>query len=144
MTRDNDVAAPVASRQDNAWGRFVQLLGQLMRFGLVGGLATVTHLGVAWWLLYAWPALSPFLVNFGAFVIAFQVSFLGHSRFTFRQKGSAVRFLVVTLSGFAINNTLLWLFLMAGVKSGFVAICLSVVLVPLFVFAGARLWVFKA
>ncbi|WP_417521233.1 GtrA family protein [Marinobacter sp.] len=123
--------------------RFSQLAGQLIRFGLVGGLATIVHLGMAWWILFTWPDVSPFLVNFFAFVVAFQVSFWGHSRYTFRQKGSALKFLAVTLSGFGINNGLLWLFLMAGIKSGFLAICLSVFLVPLFVFAGSKLWVFQ-
>lgn len=141
MTHDAEAAERIAPGGGRR--RLTQLLGQLIRFGLVGGAATLTHLGVAWWVLFSWPDLSPFLVNFFAFVVAFQVSFWGHSRFTFRQRGSAAKFLAVTISGFCINNGLLWLFLMAGVQSGFVAICLSVVLVPLFVFAGARLWVFK-
>lgn len=119
------------------------LLGQLLRFGLVGGLATLVHLGVAWLVLYYWPLAYPFLVNLIAFLVAFQVSFWGHARFTFRQKGSAWRFMGVTLGGFALNNSLLWLFLMLGVESPFIAICLAVFFVPLFVFIASRLWVFK-
>lgn len=121
-----------------------RLVGQLLRFGLVGGLATLVHLSVAWWVLQVWAEGSPFLVNLVAFLVAFQVSFWGHSRYTFRQKGSPWRFLLVTLGGFAINNTLLWCFLALGLRSEFVAICLSVLLVPLFVFVASRLWVFSS
>ncbi|GGY35798.1 polysaccharide biosynthesis protein GtrA [Bacterioplanes sanyensis] len=119
-----------------------QLLGQLLRFGLVGGLATLVHLGVAFFVLQQWPQLSAFWVNLVAFVVAFQVSFWGHSRFTFRQQGHWLKFLTVTVTGFAINNSFLWLFLTLGVEDSFVAICLSVALVPLFVFVASRLWVF--
>lgn len=121
-----------------------RLAGQLFRFGLVGGLATLVHLSVAWWVLQVWAEGSPFLVNLVAFLVAFQVSFWGHSRYTFRQRGSPWRFLLVTLGGFVINNSLLWIFLAMGVHSAFVAICLSVLLVPLFVFLASRFWVFAS
>ncbi|ASP37497.1 polysaccharide biosynthesis protein GtrA [Bacterioplanes sanyensis] len=118
------------------------LLMQLLRFGLVGGLATVVHLAMAWWAIQQWPELSPFWVNLIAFVVAFQVSFWGHSRFTFRQQGHWLKFLSVTVTGFAINNSFLWVFLTLGVEDSFLAICLSVALVPLFVFVASKLWVF--
>lgn len=121
-----------------------RLVGQLLRFGLVGGLATLVHLLVAWCVLQVWAEGLPFLVNFVAFLVAFQVSFWGHARYTFRQKGSPWRFLLVTLGGFVINNCLLWIFLAMGVHSVFAAICLSVLLVPLFVFVASRLWVFSS
>lgn len=121
-----------------------RLLGQLLRFGLVGGLATLVHLLAAWWMLRVWVEGSPFLINFVAFLMAFQVSFWGHSRFTFREKGSPWRFLLVTLSGFAVNSGLLWVFLALGVSSTFAAICLSVLLVPFFVFMASRFWVFSS
>lgn len=128
------------------WKRsaFYRLVGQLLRFGLVGGLATLVHLSVAWLVLQVWAQGSPFLVNLVAFLVAFQVSFWGHSRYTFRHKGSPWRFLLVTLGGFAINNGLLWIFLALGLYSGFAAICLSVLMVPLFVFLASRLWVFSS
>ncbi|MBT2801003.1 GtrA family protein [Halomonas sp. ISL-56] len=121
-----------------------RLVNQLFRFGIVGGLATLVHLTVAWWVLQVWSEGSPFLVNLVAFLVAFQVSFWGHSRYTFRQKGSPWRFLVVTVGGFVINNSLLWVFLAIGVRSAFAAICLSVLLVPLFVFMASRFWVFSS
>lgn len=123
--------------------RLHPLLGQLLRFGLVGGLATLVHLGVAWLSLLTWPAANPFVINLIAFLVAFQVSFWGHARFTFRQQGSAWRFMGVTLGGFTLNNALLWLFLTLGIQSPFLAICLAVFFVPLFVFTASRLWVFK-
>lgn len=123
--------------------RWQPLAAQLMRFGLVGLAATAVHLGMAWLALWQWPDASPFLVNLVAFLVAFQVSFWGHSRFTFRQSGSPWRFFAVTLGGFGINNGLLWVFLTLGITSAFLSICLSVLLVPLFVFVASRMWVFS-
>lgn len=118
------------------------LFWQLVRFGLVGGAATATHLAAAWALLRQWPEMSPFLANLIAFLLAFQVSFWGHSRFTFGTEGSRLRFFLVSGAGFALNNVLLGLLLLPGVFTPFVAICLAAALVPLFVFIASKLWVF--
>lgn len=80
---------------------------QILRFGLVGGLATLTHLAVATALLAALPAAHPVAVNVVAFLVAFVVSFVGHSRYTFRTKGSLPKFLIAALTGLAANNLVL-------------------------------------
>jgi putative flippase GtrA len=125
-------------------GQLTNLAWQLARFGLVGGAATVIHLATAWILLWQWPGISPFIANLIAFLLAFQVSFWGHSRFTFGSEGSPARFLVVSGSGFLLNNALLALLLLTGFFSSFAAICLAAFLVPLFVFLASKFWVFPS
>ena len=120
----------------------LRLTGQLTRFGIVGVVATMVHLGIAGVVLAFYPGTSPFLANLVAFIVAFQVSFWGHSRFTFREQGRRVRFLLVTLMGFGINNGALLIFTNLELMDDFTAICLSVTAVPVFVFLASRLWVF--
>ena len=54
---------------------------QLLRFGLVGALATLVHMLIGATLIHSgWPALG---ANPVSFVIAFVVSFMGHYGFSF-------------------------------------------------------------
>ncbi len=117
-------------------------VGMLARFGGVGVVATLVHLGVAGLAFMVWPTISPFLANLMAFVVAFQVSFWGHRRFTFRRSGSAHRFFVLALSGFALNNGVLATLLGLSSLNGFVAITVATFAVPLLMYIAARFWAF--
>src|SRR5688572_8010680 len=84
------------------------LLGRLLRFGLVGGLATVTHAGVALAALSLFRQ-APLLANFSGFCVAFVVSFCGHALFTFRSGLSlarALRFSAVALASVSLSSGL--------------------------------------
>jgi len=113
------------------------------RFGLVGGVATAAHLSVAAVLSALWPALSEFLVNLCGFLVAFQISLIGHRRLTFRRRGKARRFFALALSGFVLNNGVLAVLLASTRISGFWAIGIATLTVPVITYIGSRLWAFR-
>lgn len=113
------------------------------RFGLVGGVATMAHLAIAAILSAWWPALSEFVVNLCGFLVAFQISLVGHRRLTFRRRGRARRFFLLALSGFLLNNGVLALLLTSTHIDGFWAIGIATLTVPLITYVGSRLWAFR-
>lgn len=122
--------------------RLIGEAGMLARFGGVGVIATLVHLGVAGLALMVWPDMSPFLANLIAFLVAFQVSFWGHRRFTFRRSGRAHRFFVLAFAGFALNNGVLAALLGLTALNGIVAITAATFAVPLLMYIAARFWAF--
>lgn len=97
------------------------LAGQIGRFGLVGALATLTHVSLFTGLVKAGLA-SPLTANCLAFVPAFTLSFYGHFAWTFRCTHlklkrqiviALVKFLVAALIGLALNS--LWVYLVTDV-----------------------------
>lgn len=113
------------------------------RFGVVGGSATAAHLVVAAIISALWPALSEFLVNLAGFLVAFQISLLGHRRLTFRRRGSARRFLILALLGLVLSNMVLIALLASTSLRGFWPIGIAVLTVPLITYTGSRLWAFR-
>ncbi|MBV0932293.1 GtrA family protein [Marinobacterium weihaiense] len=118
-------------------------LGIVLRFGGVGGVATLVHLAVAWVALALYPQWSPLVANLVAFIAAFPVSFFGHRYLTFRTEGGAGRFLMLAAGGFCLNNGVLAVLITTLAVDGFVAIVLSTFTVPVLIYAGSRLWVFR-
>jgi putative flippase GtrA len=123
----------------------VQALAKVVRFGMVGGLATLTHGGIA--VLASRVLLMPPLVaNATGFLTAFLVSFLGHTFFTFRshmEVARALRFATVAVSSVLISSGLVlaashWTPLPPGVSLPAVALC-----TPAFNFACHSLWTFR-
>ncbi|WP_281969043.1 GtrA family protein [Roseovarius nanhaiticus] len=123
------------------------MISQLIRFGLVGGAATLVHLLVGVTLIHAgW---MPILANAAAFCIAFFVSFAGHFGYTFAasnasMRAALIRFIAVALSGFAANEALLAGLLSRHLLSPSVTLVLTTGLVALATFALARKWAFAA
>jgi putative flippase GtrA len=82
---------------------------QLFIFAGVGAAAAVTHLAVVA-LLVEGCAIAPLAANVAGFLVAFLVSFGGHSRWTFpvradRLAVARTRFFSVALTGFILNQT---------------------------------------
>ena len=117
--------------------------GFLGRFGLVGLVATATHLGTAAGLLHLFPATPELLANLVAFLAALPVSLAGHRHITFRRQGRAGRFLALAFGGFLLNNGLLASLLATTPIAGLAAITLATLLVPILVYCGSRLWAFR-
>jgi putative flippase GtrA len=120
------------------------LLAQLLRFGVVGLLATALHAGV-YGLAVSRFAIAPLLANPLAFAVAFSISFVGHHRWTFAghgADGAMPRFLATALLGLASNQCLVWLLvehLGLPPLSGLLGILL---LTPALVFVTSKYWAF--
>ncbi len=115
---------------------------QPLRFLLVGGMATATHMLVAALMFALYAAPSPYLVNVLAFLVAFMVSFYGHRHITFKTAGSLRRFLLVAVGGFLANNAILMGCLTAGVNS-LAAVIIATACVPVLTYLASSLWAFK-
>jgi putative flippase GtrA len=81
---------------------------QLAWFVLVGLAALMVHMAAVWMLVSHFRQ-QPLNANIAGFLIAFLVSFWGHSRLTFRAhaaraRESLPRFFVVACLGFALNQ----------------------------------------
>lgn len=138
----DDVAAPSTDGSLNR-SRAKEEAGTATRFGLVGLAATGVHLAVAAGVLALWPSLNEFIANIIAFCVAFQVSLVGHRRLTFKRQGSAWRFALVAAVGFALNNGLLAILIRGLEISGFVAIAIATLSVPIVTYLASRMWAFK-
>lgn len=115
---------------------------RLMRFCLVGTGATLLHLSVAATLFYFVFDWSSYVVNSIAFSFALVFSYVGHKKFTFGRDGSIIKFILVALGGFLINNIFLSVILFYG-GDRFISICISTVLVPVITYIFSLFWVYK-
>lgn len=113
-----------------------------LRFAIVGGAATVTHLAVAGVLSYLGIPQSAYRINVTAFIIAFVVSYLGHKYITFGKSGSVVKFFIIALCGFALNNIILTCGLWLG-GDAFLSIAIATVCVPVITYLASSIWAFK-
>ena len=91
-----------------------RLIRHAFRFGVVGVLAMATHYVLV--LLFVHFSITPLIANIFAFILAFQVSYWGHSGWSFSdltasRKDSFRRFVIISVSGFLLNEFLFFLFL---------------------------------
>lgn len=122
------------------------LLAQLLRFGLVGLLATAVH-AAAYGVAVSRAAVPPLLANPLAFVAAFVISFVGHHRWTFAGHGAEYaipRFFATALLGLAVNQFMVWLLVERLGLPPLSALFSIVLLVPALVFIASRYWAFAA
>lgn len=122
------------------------MLGQLIRFGGVGGIATLTHVLVAL-AAQRWMPVSVQQANFLGFLVAVALSYVGHARFTFHAPvGSAAqvqRFAFLSLLGLATSSSTVWLVnTVLGFSFG-TAMAVVAILVPAATFLAMRFWVFR-
>lgn len=121
----------------------VETLRQIGQFGIVGGLATLTHSAV--FALAAASGIDPDWANLLAFCCALPVSYYGNARLTFqvRPDGRRLRrFLVTALTGFALNAANVHLVSRAGLPWS-AALPGMVLIVPLLSFGLSKLWVYR-
>jgi putative flippase GtrA len=131
----------------------LDLARQYLRFGLVGGVATLTHVLIfaAAIELFACP---PLLANVIGFVVAVGVSFFGHYRWTFSWPAEAAyalplprlalaRFAAVALLGLVLNSAVV------GLVTGLLgldyvyAIPPMILVVPVVLFLLGKFWAFR-
>ena len=119
------------------------LVGQIVRFGIVGGAASATHFAVALG-LERFAHLAPWIANIFAFVAALGVSYLGNSVITFevqaRRAGAFARFALVSAVAFALNQSIVVLLTGPGHWPYWMALCVVLVVVPPLTFVVSKYW----
>lgn len=125
----------------------MRVVKQALKFGMVGGIATLVHMVVGVTLIHAgWSALT---ANFAAFLIAFFVSFSGHYGYSFADQGMRLatsfrRFCLVAVSGFGVNELLLAFLTQADGIAEKPALVVSTGLVATLNYLMSKFWAFKA
>ena len=123
------------------------LLGQLIRFGLVGGLLTALY-AVIYWPLATY-VVHPVLAVVIAFAVAVTVGYLLHSRWSFKGHSAPetprtqAKFFTVQTFGMALNAAFTWL-LTGPLFDGptWWPLVPAVLVTPFATFALQRYWVF--
>ena len=114
-------------------------------FALIGVIATGVHVVTA---LAARTGLQlePLTANFVGYACAVGFSYVGNARLTFgrptRNMGQFIRFLVVSLVGLALNQTIIHLLVDIAGWPFWLALGPVVVLVPLLSFVLLKVWAF--
>ena len=130
----------------NERGRPGGRLSKLLRYALIGGIATLVH-AVILWVFVTFVDLRPSLATILGFLAAFSVSYFGHYYFTFQSTEShrraLPRFLAIALSG-AVLNWLIFVVVYDGLRMDYwIAFLIAVIVVPIFVYAMSGRLAFK-
>lgn len=123
-----------------------ELIGQLIRFGLVGFGSTLLYAAVYWPLAtyVLWPVLAVLI----AFVVAASAGFFLHSRWSFKghdrnEDGKTkVQFLVVQTAGMLLNAGFTWVAVDLWHGPTWWPLVPAVLITPFLTFALNRWWVF--
>ena len=118
----------------------------LSRFTLVGIIAACVHIGIVWALITQ-ISVEALLANLVAFLTAFIISFTGQYFWTFRSnrywQSALIRFFLISLFAFALNNMALITLLDLGFMSDSLAAILSAGVIPVITYLAGRFWAFK-
>ncbi len=129
-------------------------LQQLLRFGIIGVIATLIH-AILFHTLYINQLFSSLPANLISFIVAFTVSYLGHLKWTFVIKDvpkrtyplfwkTLFRFLPTALLGLTVNITAGWLIIEYLQLSHYYFLGIVVFFTPALTFLISKYWVFKA
>jgi len=132
----------------NSGNETAVLIGQLTRYALTGGLASIVNIGVYW--VLAARGMDPNLAWGIGFAAAVIVGYVVHSRWSFRGHGrrdnlarTGGRFVVVALVSFTLNQFWVWLLVQHFELPLWSPYPLVLAVTPLVVFALNRRWVFN-
>lgn len=107
-----------------------QQLGEVLRFGIVGVLATLLQYAIYWALIHA---VNPSIAMTVGYAISFVFNFIASTRFTFRVKASASRgagFALSHVVNYLLQMATLNLFLWLGVAKQWAPIPMFCICVP--------------
>ena len=128
-------------------GEHKEIAGQLVRYGLTGGVASFVNIGVYW--VLAAGGMDPTLAWTAGFLAAVLVGYVIHSRWSFRGHGrrdnlarTGGRFFAVALVSFALNQLWVWLLVRHFALPLWSPYPLVLGVTPLIVFSLNRRWVF--
>ena len=116
-----------------------------LRFGLVGIVATATHMAVSIALLKL-AGFTPVLANLTAFCVAFFVSLVGQTLFTFRARLSlvvGVRFLLVALLSVTVSTLIVWMMTRISFVSPSIATLSGAFTTPVVSYVLNSLWTYR-
>jgi len=118
---------------------------QFLKFALIGGLATATHVLVALGAFYA-AGLGAFSANLAGFACAWLVSYAGNRAWTFAATQShsvtAPKFLAVSLAGLVLNQAIIYVACDVAALPFWFGLAIVVAAVPVLQYLAARHWVF--
>ena len=120
-------------------------LREIIAFGFVGGLATITHYLFAL-IANEWLQLPLYLANLIGYLFAVGVSFIGHSKVTFQVDMNHVllrRFCLMSIATFGLSEVLLW-----SLESGLelqsrIVMLIVVVTIPAISYLLNKFWVYR-
>lgn len=126
--------------------RYLPLIQQLFRFGIVGLAAAGIHFSIVVALVQTW-AVAPLVANVFGFMTGFQMSYWGHRLWTFN--GAAImhrvalpKLLLVQIVNLIANEGLFYFFLSINLPYT-VALLIVLTILPLFTFVSSKFWVFR-
>ena len=124
------------------------MLGQLLRFGIAGGMATALYT-VVYSPLAGFGITSEQVANLCGYLVAMGSGYLLHSKWSFRGHGAEAsqtswRFFVVSLVSLAINTAFVWVLTDDAMLHGpwWWPLVPILFVTPLVTFALNRFWVF--
>ncbi|WP_026147785.1 GtrA family protein [Robiginitomaculum antarcticum] len=120
---------------------------ELIQFIIVGVIATIVHMGVAFSLHYGF-LVSPFNANLFAFSVAWCASYAGQFMWTFKDSGAAhkkaaPKFLLVSILSLILNQVIVWLIAERLELPFYIAVFVVVFSVPLVTYTLSKFWVFR-
>ena len=122
------------------------LVFQLLRFGIVGVTAASVHFCVVV-LLVQTLTMQPLVANIFGFVVSFQVSYWGHSMWTFSDsqvlhRAALPKLLLVQIISLAVNESMFYILLSFHLPYP-VALLIVLSILPAVTFLSSKLWVFR-
>lgn len=122
------------------------MIAQIFRFGIVGVLATLVHMGLGITMLTAGVPLHA--ANGLAFCAALIVGFIGHYTFSFSGNSSPagqsfVRYLMVSLTGYTLNECIVLVTTETGLLTPKLALLGATAVAAAFSFLLSRIWAFN-
>lgn len=120
------------------------LIHRLVFFAGIGGTAAVVHLLVVLNLVHFFN-IEPLIANLFAFLLAFNISFLGHKHLTFsklknEKQLSLPHFFIVAASAGMLNEFIYYMFLQYSNIHYMVALVFVIGLVSMYTFVLSKFW----
>lgn len=128
--------------------RHSALVGQMIRFGLTGGLLTLLVAG-GYWVVAELFGVEPMVSMTINYIVFTGLGYILHSRFSFRGHGArdrmgvrTARFFTVNTAGFLLNQFFVWLLVKQMDGPTWWPVIPILFVTPLVTFALNRRWVF--
>ena len=130
--------------------RIKTLAPEMLRFGVTGSLSTVVHFCSVLFLV-SFIRFMPLSANIIAFLIAFIVSYVGHSKFTFRNTAgrsginpALPKFFITATFSFFLNESMYYYLVKAQHLNYLIALAIVLASVSIVTFSICKLWAFKS